>query len=260
MPTALFVPAFYGVTRLEEYRTKPVVGRALSAGDQSHIVRNLVARLDPQGMERLNQFLQLTVGATVTTRTTDRDADSTEHLAVHYHDTNGDLELWSSGERTRYDRTGPPVFLLDEPETHMHPRLQGDLGEAIARAVEEYGVQLVIATHSIEMINRLGRFPQALLVSVDRATSSATTLTSEAELLSSLDSFCDLTPYTSLSFLASRRVVFHEGPTDRKILSACARAHFKNDIKRLTAWQRYVPIPLEGVGNVSAHGVLEKLL
>lgn len=273
MPTALFVPAFYGVTRLEEYRTKPVVGRALSAGDQSHIVRNLVARLDPQGMERLNQFLQRTVGATVTARTTDREADSTEHLAVYYRDTNGDLELssagaglvslialWSSLERTRYDRTGPPVFLLDEPEAHMHPRLQGDLGEAIARAVEEYGVQLVIATHSIEMINRLGRFPQALLVSVDRAASSATTLTSEAELLSSLDSFCDLTPYTSLSFLASRRVVFHEGATDWKILSACARAHFKNDIKRLTAWQRYVPIPLEGVGNVSAHGVLEKLL
>lgn len=194
LPTALFVPAFYGVTRLEEYRTKPVVGRALSAGDQSHIVR------------------------------------------------------------------GPPVFLLDEPEAHMHPRLQGDLGEAIARAAEEYGVQLVIATHSVEMINRLGQFPRALLVSVDRAASSATALTSEAELISSLDAFCDLTPYTSLSFLASRRVVFHEGPTDWKIISACARAHFKNDIKRLTAWLRYVPVPLEGVGNVSAHGVLEKLL
>jgi predicted ATPase len=273
MPMAWFVPAFYGVTRLEEYRTAPVIGRALGAGDQSHIVRNLVARLDPPGLERLNIFLDRTVGARVTWRTTSLDADTTEHLNVYYRDTNGELELssagaglvslialWSALERTRYDRRGPAVFLLDEPEAHMHPRLQGDLGEAIARAAAEYGVQLLIATHSVEMINRLGQLPGTQLLAVDRVSNSATALSSEAEIVSSLDAFCDLTPYTSLSFLASRRVVFHEGPTDWKVLSACARIYFRSDDKRLAAWQRYVGIPLEGVGNVSAHGVLEKLL
>ena len=273
LPTAVFVPAFYGVTRLEEPRTAPAIGRALGGGDQSHIVRNLVARLDPAGWERLNQFLQSTIGARCTKRTTFADTDSTEYLTVNYVDSNGDLELssagaglvsmialWAALERTRYDKRGPAVFLLDEPEAHMHPRLQGDLGEAIARATEEYGVQLLLATHSVEMINRLGQQPRALLLAIDRASHAAAALTSEAEIVVSLDQFCDLTPYASLNFLASRRVVFYEGPTDWKILSACARAYFKNDGKRLAAWQRYVPIPLEGVGNVSAHGVLEKLL
>ncbi|HRC58060.1 MAG TPA: AAA family ATPase, partial [Kofleriaceae bacterium] len=39
-PQCVFVPAFYGVTITEEYRTQPVVSRLLGGGDQSHIVRN----------------------------------------------------------------------------------------------------------------------------------------------------------------------------------------------------------------------------
>lgn len=67
-PVAVFVPAFYGVTRLEEYRTLPVVTRLLGAGDQSHIVRNLLARMPGDAIERLNGFLRRSVGAEITYR------------------------------------------------------------------------------------------------------------------------------------------------------------------------------------------------
>jgi hypothetical protein len=65
-------------------------------------------------------------------------------------------------------------------------------------------------------------------------------------------------PWTAPILVRARG--FHEGPSDWKILDACARFYFRSDDKRRVAWQRYVPIPLDGVGNVSAHGVLEKLL
>lgn len=277
LPIAVFVPAFYGVTRLEEYRPAPVISRALGGGDQSHIVRNLVARLDQPAIERMNRFLTRTVNAKVEARTPAQDAESVEHLVVAYSDDNGRLELssagaglvsmialWAALERTREMKASVPsrsaVFLLDEPEAHMHPRLQGNLGEQLAAAADEFKIQLVIATHSVEMINRLGRQPTATLLAIDRSAPAAVALTSEAELVRTLDEFCDLSPYTGLSFLASRRVIFHEGPSDWKILDACARFYFRSDDARRLAWQRYIPIPLDGVGNVSAQGVLEKLL
>lgn len=276
-PRAVFVPPFYGVTRMEEYRTLPVVDRMLSSGDQSHIVRNLVARLDGAARVRLNALLGRTVGAKVERRTSQADAEGASELVVTYRDTNGELELSSAGaglislialyaamERVRGERQTAGdrvvIFLLDEPEAHLHPRLQGDIGEEFAKLAIDFGIQLILATHSVEMINRLGARSDAVLVSVDRARSSAVTLRSESEVLAALDEFCDLTPFTSLSFLASRRVLFHEGPTDYKLIDALARIYFSQNDRALARWRRYVPVALDGIGNVSARGVLKRVL
>ncbi len=122
-PRAVFVPPFYGVTRLEEYRTLPVVDR---------IVRNLVARLDGAARLRLNALLGRTVGASVERRTSQADAEGSSELVVTYRDINGELELSSAGaglislialyaamERVRGERQTAGdraiMFLLDEP-------------------------------------------------------------------------------------------------------------------------------------------------
>jgi predicted ATPase len=276
-PRAVFVPPFYGVTRVEEYRTLPVVDRTLSSGDQSHIVRNLIARLDGGALVRLNALLGRTVGANLVQRTTQADAETRADLLVTYRDTNGELELSSAGaglislvalyaamERVRGERQtgseGTIMFLLDEPEAHLHPRLQGQIGEEFARIAVDFGVQLILATHSVEMINRLGLRPDAVLVSIDRASGSAVTLRSESEVVSALDEFCDLTPFTSLTFLASRRILFHEGVTDYRLLDALARVYYLKNDGALARWRRYVPVALDGVGNVSARGALKRVL
>jgi hypothetical protein len=54
--------------------------------------------------------------------------------------------------------------------------------------------------------------------------------------------------------------LFHEGPTDFQALDACARLHFRSDDERMARWKQYVSVPLDGIGNVSAKGVLEKVL
>lgn len=277
-PIVFFAPQFYGVTRVEEYRTQPLVDRLLDGGDQSHIVRNLVARLDQQQIARMNGFLGRALGARVVQRTAAADADNRPDLVVTYRDQNGELELSSAGaglvglialfatmERVHSERTRaenrPVIFLLDEPEAHLHPRLQGDVGEELAKLAAEFNVQLLLATHSIEMVNRLGRRPEATLVSVDRAgPQPAVVLRSEPEVLAALQEFCDLSPFTSLSFLASRRILFHEGPSDLKVLEACARVYFRSDDERLQRFQQYTPIALEGVGNAPVAKLFEKLL
>jgi hypothetical protein len=80
-------------------------------------------------------------------------------------------------------------------------------------------------------------------------------------VLAALEEFCDLSPFTALSFLASRRVLFYEGPSDLKVLKACARVYFRSDDERLQRFeQQYTPIALDGVGNAPVAKLLEKIL
>jgi AAA ATPase domain len=278
-PRAIFVPAFYGVTSDEEYRTRALVSRLLGGGDQSRIVRNVIARLDGRAFGRLNDFLRFLVSTTIVRRTTEQDAEDVHHLAVHFRDINGDLELSSAGaglinlvalyavmERFRPtaregEAVGPPViYLLDEPEAHLHPKLQGDVGEALAAAATDFRAQLIVATHSIEMINRLGQRRDSILLAVDRASSTVTPLDSEAALVRELSQWCDLTPFASLNFLSSRRILFHEGPSDAAILTLCAEAYFRTRAPDLAAFRRWTLVSLDGVGNVKAQGVLGAVL
>ncbi len=242
-------------------------------------MRNVIARLSGPAFGRLNEFLRFQVGATIARRTTEQDAEDAHHLAVHFRDTNGELELSSAGaglinlialyavmERFRPpppkgETAGPPlIYLLDEPEAHLHPKLQGDVGEALADAAKEFGAQLIIATHSVEMINRIGQRPDAILLAVDRASSTVTTLDSETALVRELGQWCDLTPFASLNFLASRRILFHEGPSDSAILARCAEAYFRTRAPDLAAFRRWTLVSLDGVGNVKAQGVLGAVL
>jgi len=276
MPRAIFVPAFYGVTREEEYRTRAIVGRLLGGGDQSHIVRNLVAQLSASRFARLNDFLKRSLGASLTRRTTAQDAETVLRLEVLFRDTNGELELSSAGAGLinlialysamsieQYDAKStqrPMLFLLDEPEAHLHPRLQGDIGEALGELSTEFGAQLLVATHSVEMINRLGQRTDTLLLSVDRATSTVTRLDSNSAIINELAQWCDLTPFTSLNFLASRNILFHEGPTDEIILTACAELYFRNDPVKRMRFREWTFSSLAGTGNIKAVGILRAVL
>lgn len=277
LPVAVFVTPFYGVIRTEEYRTDPLVRRALVQGDQSHIVRNLLARLD--GVNSINEFLRRTIGNGAEIKTWIPEARRNEHaeLEVHYRDSNGQLELSTAGAglvsliatAAALEWTGQTVvagqspvrmFLFDEPEAHLHPRLQGESGLRTAEAVRRYGAQMILATHSVEMIDRLGRLSETVLLHVDRSARTGVKLTTDNEIINALDEFCNLTPYASINFLASRRVLFHEGPSDWTILDACAEVVFRKDAAKLALWRQITPISVDGVHNAGLSQVLERLV
>lgn len=277
LPVAVFVPPFYGVIRSEEYRTDPVVRRALVQGDQSHIVRNLLARLD--GVGSVNEFLRRTIGNGAEIKAWIPEAQRNEHadLRVHYRDSNGQLELSTAGaglvsliatvaslewtEQTVVAGQSPTrMFLFDEPEAHLHPRLQGESGLRTAETVRRYGAQMILATHSVEMIDRLGRLAETVLLHIDRSVRAGIKLTTDNEIITALDEFCNLTPYASINFLASRRVLFHEGPSDWKLLDACAEVVFRHDAIRLASWRQITAISVDGVQNAGLSRVLDRLV
>lgn len=274
-PREVFIPSFYGVVREEELRARAVVSRLLGAGDQSHIVRNLVARLDNDAFERLNTFLIETINARLVQRTSAADADQLLSLEVYFRDNNGDLELSSAGaglvnlialysalERFGGEsRTRPVIYLLDEPEAHLHPRLQGEMAHSVATlVVKQFRAQVIMATHAVEIINRLATRDDAILLRVDRSSPSANVLRGQPQILAELEAWADMTPFSAINFLASRRVLFHEGKTDARIIRRCAELRFRTDPKGKDRFDAWTFAELEGSGNKDLGKLLNRLV
>ncbi|WP_044247079.1 ATP-dependent nuclease [Chondromyces apiculatus] len=275
-PIAVFVPSFYGATRHEAFSSGAWIERHLESGGQGRIVRNLLARLDGAALKELNDALRMSVNAEIIKSTSTQELDAVQYLQAQFRDSNGNLELASAGTglialvalfsslkwyQSRKAQGRPLLFLLDEPEAHLHPRLQGDTGARIADLVTGFGAQVVMATHSIEMINRLGQRDDAVLLSVDRSSPvAATELAGESGCMEALRTFCDLSPFASLQLLKSRKICFHEGKTDRVILERCAAVYFANDKLKHDRFRSWTFAELTGVDNAEAKDVLKKAI
>ncbi len=275
-PTAVFIPPFYGVVKDEEYRMKVVVDHLVGSGDQSHVVRNLITGLEPEQLKQLNAFLLELTDASITYRTSGDKVQTENPLRVEYKDTNGAIEISAAGagfvnlvalfsSLARWQaqaRDKLILFLLDEPEAHLHPRLQGETARRIASLVtEEFGAQLLMATHSVEIINRLGGEKGVTLVRTDRTQRPAATLLgSQHDILDALGPWVDLTPFTAINFLASRRVLFHEGPSDATVLRQCANTLFRQKPEKKQAFDRWTLVPLDGSGNDKLPSWIRRLL
>lgn len=274
-PVAVFVPPFYGTVRDEEYRARAIIDRLLGSGDQSHVVRNLVIGLEPEQFDRLNAFLLDTIGAQLTTRTSADDVQNVTQLSVHFRDSNGDIELSAAGaglinlvalytalSRWRGESARRRVlFLLDEPEAHLHPRLQAEMTERLGRLVtREFAAQLLLATHSVDILNRLST-GGALLIRCDRtADPSAVALESDAALFDDMASWVDLAPFTAINFLASRKVVFCEGDDEIALFPRLAELQFRNDPARAARFGRWALIRLNGATNAPVANLLARLV
>lgn len=280
-PVAVLVPPFYGTVPNEESRAAVVINRLLGSGDQSHVVRNLVSALEPDQFTRLNTFLRrslgvmLAAGPQLTYRTTVDKLQTESPLIVRFQDTNGELELSAAGaglvnlialfcalSRWRSAASVRPViFLLDEPEAHLHPRLQAEASARLSElVVDEFRGQLLLATHSVDILNRLAADGAALLRCDRAATPSSVALNDDAQLYGDLRSWADLTPYTAINFLASRRVLFCEGDGDREVLERLGRLRYRNGPEGLRRLQRWSIVQLNGVGNAPIAPLLAKLV
>lgn len=269
-PIAVSIPAFYGVVREEPYVNDARLEKLLAAGEQGSVVRNLISRLG--SLKELSDFLRDSVNAEMVRSTSGQDIQQADSLSAYFKDNNGDLELSAAGTglvaltalysalkwySSRAGQGRSLLFLLDEPEAHLHPLLQGKTGERIADLMQSFGAQALLATHSVEMINRLGLRKDTVLLNIDRRSSQAAIpLRSENELMERLDSFCDLSPFAGLQLLRSKRIVFHEGKSDAQIIKSCARAKFSNQPSSEDRIRRWTFAELSGVSNADAKNVL----
>ena len=51
--------------------------------------------------------------------------------------------------------TKKEIISIEQPEVHVHPRLQADIGDLLLETVKEKGHQFLIETHSEHLVLRL---------------------------------------------------------------------------------------------------------
>jgi predicted ATPase len=56
------------------------------------------------------------------------------------------------------------IITIEQPEVHIHPRLQADLGDLLAEAIKKHNNQFVVETHSEHLVLRLQRLIRDRLI------------------------------------------------------------------------------------------------
>ncbi|MDF9892915.1 UNVERIFIED_ORG: ABC-type multidrug transport system ATPase subunit [Pseudomonas vranovensis] len=101
------------------------------------------------------------------------------------------------------------ICLLEEPEVHIHPRLQRRMFERVLQIAEEKALQLVISTHSAALIN-------AAISSDVNIFQALGQKIVEANITQALDRL----GYQAADLLQANCVIWVEGPSDRMYLGS----------------------------------------
>jgi AAA15 family ATPase/GTPase len=269
MPNIIFVPPFYGINIFEEYRTDPIVEKMLMGGNHSQVVRNLAIRLDDEGLEKINDLLEKVMGLEISYMTPISEINIVEHLDVWLYDGEREIELANASAgvialislfagiwRYRAISNRPVIFLIDEPEAHLNSKIQSNVGLYLTNLAHELGIQMIVSTHSVDMIDRMSQCRDTLLLDINKSNKFAIPLETESDLLIALNSWCNLTPFASLNVIRNKKILFYEGSGDASILNKCAELYFDSSNDLMQKYKEWSFVSLEGADNAAAKDIL----
>lgn len=263
---AVWVPSSVGIVRDEEYRTPARQAGLVNAGRHNEVLRNLLLDLtdDKQRFQLLQDTLAERFGAQLGDVMFDRSLD--QFVTADYQGAAGvQHDLFSAG--SGFIQTvqllafilsqNASVVLLDEPDAHLHSSLQRTVVEILEDIARKRGFQVLIATHSKEIINFVD--PTRLLLVEPGATqaSLASTEVTPIAILKSLGAIDNVDAY---SLVKNRKCLFLEGRSDATVLGRFAAALHN---RSFTGDDRVVIVPVGGAGrfeHVAQLNVFEKLL
>lgn len=64
------------------------------------------------------------------------------------------IEAQHSKDSANPQNRSTPVFLVEEPESFLHPSAQAEFGQVLSSLAEEFGIQIIATTHSPYMLNQ----------------------------------------------------------------------------------------------------------
>ena len=236
------IPIFSGFLPREEYLTLPARQDRMRLQRHGEMVRNLLWELKehakPQWRE-LQQLLAELFPESAIEVSFDLDVD--RFLNATYHDPaltrERDLIAAGSGFHQALQilasvlAPGTGVLLLDEPDAHLHARLQGRLMGIFTRLAKRENIQFVIATHSPQILNAA---PEGSI----RACSDGRIdpLHIDSGHIGLLDDLGAMDRMELVPLLTNRAVVFVENKSDRKLLEAFGDKYW-GEKKRQDVWR-----------------------
>jgi AAA15 family ATPase/GTPase len=218
-----YLPVFSTFLAEEEKKTPAVIEDALARGRVNSVIRNLLLNLKSQKRENLLEEVLRRLFPDLLGISIAFDEANDRYISFTYHDEGHpkgfDVFMAGSGFQQFVYLFGfihlrqPSIILLDEPDVHLHGTLQHGLLLELNRLVET-GKQVLIATHSRELIGRIS--PQNIL-SVDNG--KATRLSVAFDVYDMLDKMGSVDPTQLPVIQAWRKVLVVENQTDWELLS-----------------------------------------
>lgn len=257
-----FIPGLVGVLVTEPYATRARRNALATQGRYSEIFRSSLQQLkakSPDLVTKINEWLIDLFSVRVSTVDFDTEAD--EFVTVKYEQKGTQLDVASSGAGlqqviqmlTYLYLSQPRILLIDEPDAHLHSKLQTRLGELFRRVSTDLDAQVFLSTHSLDLIDT---FSTNEVLVVDSTKKTVVPIGKNADLVSALVD-ANVVDVSALSrLLSSRRLVVVEDE-DQTILKAIDKA-IGNPL--FSAKSSSYVLPAKGVGNFRAIAELGKVL
>lgn len=154
----LYIPTFSGVVHKEEERTKEVVKHYIASGKSSEVLRNQLSKMSSRQMKQINAYLKKSFNYEITKQSENKEI----YLSSFYKEGEyNNLDISSAGSGFQQILqilvfiviSGSDIILIDEPDAHLHYKLQNILYSILSDLAKE-GKQIIVATHSQVFIKK----------------------------------------------------------------------------------------------------------
>ena len=236
------IPVFSGFLPREEFLTLPARRERMRLQRHGEMVRNLLWELRERAPARWKTLLELLgdlFPESVLRIAFDVEADRFINAAYRDRALTRELDVVVSGSGFHQAlqilvsvlTPGARVLLLDEPDAHLHARLQEQLMGIMVRLARDEQGQFILATHSPQLLSAAPEGSvkvcrEGTVVPLDLGSGQLRLL----EDLGAMDRM-EIVP-----LLSNRAVVFVENRSDRKLLEAFARRHW-GERKQRDVWR-----------------------
>jgi ABC-type cobalamin/Fe3+-siderophores transport system ATPase subunit len=260
--TVAFIPGLVGVLVTEPYATGARRNALATQGRYSEIFRSSLQQLKesaPDLVAKINEWLEGLFSVTV--RTIEFDPRVDEFVTVKYSENRIEFDVVSSGAGLQQViqmlayvyLSRPRILLIDEPDAHLHSKLQARLGELFRRVASDLDAQVFLSTHSLDLIDT---FSTNEVLVVDATQEEVFPIGANNDLVSALVD-ANVVDVSALSrLLSSRKLVIVEDE-DLTILKAMDRAVGG---QLFSASSRSYVLPAKGAGNFRAMADLGRIL
>lgn len=264
---AVWVPSAVGIVRDEEYRTAARRTGLISAGRHNEVLRNLLVQLHierPERFDRLQEILKERFKGTLSDVEFNEAID--QFVSAGYTSESGAAhDLFSAGAGfiqvvqllAFVLSPDASIVLLDEPDAHLHSSLQRVVVEILDEIAVAESMQVVMATHSKEIINFVD--PTRLIL-VENGAAQAEPVNADVTPMTILKSMGDIDNVDAYALVKNRKCIFVEGTSDEAILGRFASTL---GVHAFTGDDRVIVMPTGGVDrfeHVRQLDVIESLL
>ena len=243
IPRPVFIPAISGLSTEEPVYQQPKIDQLLGQGKAGDVLRNLLVQTNQNqdAWERLCETVKRVFNYELIPPNTTGANIIAEYQPIGAKE-RYDIASAGSGFRqvlmllTFLSTRQGSVFLLDEPDAHLHVILQDSIYNELKSAARKSGSQLVIATHSEVVINAAEPKDVCALLGSPRRLADGKEKKSLVLSLRALDN-TDI-----ISARYKGQIFYAEGYTDMDILRAWAQVldHPIKDYLKQPFWKKVV--------------------